>query len=94
MLVAYVSGIGHIVLQLPECTAVFLDIAFITGTYPSTQINHRLVTLTFAGTDVITQFGMPYQIFNRSNLKENITRQFLTVQQNVIMARAIGLGFV
>lgn len=27
---------------------------------------------------------MPYQIFNRSNLKENITRQFLTVQQNVI----------
>ena len=72
MLVAYVSGIGHIVLQLPECTAVLLDTAFIAGTYPSTQINHRLVAFTFAGTDVITQFGMPYQIFNRSDLKRKI----------------------
>ena len=27
---------------------------------------------------------MPYQIFNRSDLKKNITCQFLTVQQDVI----------
>ena len=78
------TAVGQVVLQLPELAAVLLDAALVAGTLPSTEVNHRFISLCTVPTEVKAQLGVPYQILNRSHLEVHITIQFLTLQQDVV----------
>lgn len=82
--------IGEIVLKLPESTLVVLDAAFVGVACPVTKIESRFETLGLAPSKIEAKLHTPYQIFQRvpidkrSNVRKDISCQFLPVEENVI----------
>ena len=90
-------GVGQVVLQLPEGARVLLNRASVGGTVPGTQVNGGFPLFTLRRRDVVTKFGVPNDVFQEIgvNLKEDVTGQFLTVQQDLVQqcqSNRVGVG--
>ena len=83
-MLSYRIGICKIILQLPEEVIVVLDCAFIGCSCPVSKLNHRGILFCLACSDIKSKFGMPSEVLDRSDIRKDISVEFLTTQENII----------
>ena len=77
--------VSDVVLELPELVCIVLDTAWVGSTLPSSEWNHWFIGLTLWCAEVETELCMPSKILERLYLKEYITIELLTIEENIVI---------
>ena len=83
-MLAKLTVVSDVVLQLPESGVVLLNGTLVVAAHPASQVNGWFEALSLAGTDVVAKLGMPYEVLYRCHLKEDVSGQLLAVKQDVV----------
>ena len=76
--------VGNVVLQSPERTGVLLQTTGVLSAIPRSQIHLRFVGLGFRPAQVVAQLSVPSDVLDGCDVGKDATREFLTVEQNII----------
>ena len=77
-------GIGHVILQCPELVGILLHRTGVRVTRPCAEIDGRLVALTFRPAEVPVVLGVPGEFLHELHIEEDVAREFLTGEQDVV----------
>ncbi len=80
-MLANLTIIGKVVLQLPEVVVVALPVVRVRGFLPTTKVNRRLESLCVRTRDIIAKFCMENKVLEEVDLSKDVTCELTAIER-------------